>query len=312
MPQNAIKVLGVLGTAAVVFYAVGFITVQTFLQKNGYEGMFWLTTEFYRDAGAKFLLELVRAPLMAWYFFFPYMAALYVMLVPEAGKLLGPAAKGLRDRNFWRCLGLIAAIAVTYVFALVYGSLLLSKSFAKFVDFVFFDPTGELAQQYKQSLAFFSIVTPVMLVGGIFLYRFYDALKSRGRERSLYNLVALSYAVFLAIVPIAYGMHLYDWRAVGVKDPSSLGGRYSDPTRVPEKMWMVGEFGGRYVFLRGENISARKVFDSIDSKDIKYLNLDLRDNPSLKYLLSDHKPDLGQQGQDFILQELAMPAGAGK
>jgi hypothetical protein len=311
MPQDAIKLLGLLGGGAVIFYTVGFVTVQSFLHRNGYEGMFWLTTEFYRDAGAKFLLELVRAPLMAWYFFFPYMAVLYLWLVPAPGNLLGPVEMGpvWRNRNLLRCLGLVAVIAVTYIFALTYDTLLVNKSFANLVDTVFFDPTGERAQQYKQSLAFFSTVTPLILVVAVFLHRFRDALKSHLWDRGAYQLVALSFVVFLAIVPIAYGMHLYDWRTVAVKDPRALGGRYSDPSQAPARMWMVGEFGGRYVFLREDRSSTRKVFDSVASKDITHLNLDLRDSASLKYLLSDHKAEVAQQGRDFILEELT---GSGK
>ena len=56
------KGVAALGGAAAVFYALGFTVVQSYAYKNGFFGMFWLTKEFYRDAGATFILDLIRVP----------------------------------------------------------------------------------------------------------------------------------------------------------------------------------------------------------------------------------------------------------
>jgi hypothetical protein len=67
LTQLLIRAAGALGGGAVVFYVLGFTVVQTYVYKNELGGMFWFTNAFYGDAGAKFLLEMIRAPLLAFY-----------------------------------------------------------------------------------------------------------------------------------------------------------------------------------------------------------------------------------------------------
>ena len=299
---QGIKVLGAIGGAAVVFYIVGFVTVQSFLFRNGYEGMFWITTEFYRDAGAKFLLEVVRAPLTAWYFFMPYLALLYFLFVPRRDDLsFSEETWPLRLLHNAQCVGLIAAMAATYVVALNYDECLMLKSVSTTISNVFNDPTGGASASLKQSLAFFSIVMPMSLVAAIFLYKYSAALKPGAAGRGWYQFTALSFVVYLAVIPIAYGMHLYDWKVVAVKEPRTLSERYNAPHVTPGQMWFVGEFGGRYVFLRQDADSPQRIFDSIDVKEIKQLNIDLREPGSLKYLLVEN---VSAQGSQIVAEDL--------
>jgi hypothetical protein len=302
---QGIKVLGAIGGAAVVFYAVGFVTVQSFLFRNGYEGMFWITTEFYRDAGAKFVLEMVRAPLTAWYFFLPYLALLYVLFVPRRDDLnFAAEAWPQRLLHNAQCFGLVAAMAATYVVALNFGECLGYKPFATLISGVFIDPTGGASESLKQSLAFFCIVMPMTLAVAIFLFKFYPALKPGAAGRAWYQFTALSFVVYLAVIPISFGMHLYDWKVVAVKEPRALGERYEAPHITPSQMWFVGEFGGRYVFLRQDVNSPQRIFDSVDMKEIKQLNIDLRDTGSLKYLLESMDTQYVSQGHQIVADEL--------
>ena len=309
---QAIKVLGAIGSAAVIFYAVGFVTVQSFLFRNGYEGVFWLTDEFYRDAGAKFLLEMVRAPLTAWPVFFPLLALLYFLLVPrgESLKFTG------KQRGMWlyplgQCFALVGLMACVYVFALSYGEISKSKVFQMFDAWAFFvDPAGGESLELARSLAYFSIVTPLALVAVAFLIRFRAALKAATPERAVYQFMATALVVYLAIIPIAYGMYLYDWKTVSVKDPRALGGRYETEEFAPGEMWLVGEFSGRYIFLRADPYSSRRTFDAVDAKEIKRLNLDPRITSSLKRQLeAEDRRGYRAEASSAIYDDLGLKAG---
>jgi len=71
MGQHLLKFVGALGGAAVVFYAIGFTVVQTYVHRHQLGSVFLFTDEFYRDAGAVFLLDMIRAPILGFYIFIP-------------------------------------------------------------------------------------------------------------------------------------------------------------------------------------------------------------------------------------------------
>ena len=99
------KGVAALGGAAAVFYALGFTVVQSYAYKNGFFGMFWLTKEFYRDAGATFILDLIRVPMLAPYIFFPLLLVLF-LLIPKNEKLglLCSGKAGLSKRDWAKML----------------------------------------------------------------------------------------------------------------------------------------------------------------------------------------------------------------
>lgn len=309
---QAVKLLGAVGGAAVIFYAVGFVTVQSFLFRNGYAGMFWLTDEFYRDAGAKFLLEMVRAPLTAWTVFFPLLVLMYFLLIPR-GETLNFSAK---QRTVWRyplgqCILLVAMMAIVYVFALNFGDISRKHAFAAVEKSIFFvDPAGGESLGLGRSVVFFSIVMPLALVAGIFLFRFHATLKAATSERRMYQFVGIALVVYFAIIPIAYGMYLYDWRIVSVQDPRALGGRYEKEQFKPGEVWLVGEFSGRYVFLRADPDSSRRTFDTVDAKEINRLNLDPRITSTLKTKLeAEERRELRYQADASIYDDMGLKAG---
>lgn len=309
MGQSLTKVFGALGGAAVVFYAIGFVAVQSYTYRNGFEGMFWLTNEFYRDAGAKFLLESVRAPLTAWYIVFPYIGLLYV-LIPEGDTLRVQPRRGQRlsVRQMMQTAALVAVMAVTYLAVLSYGDILGNRIVTKLIDALFQDPTNATSPEPKQALAFFTLVVPVTVAVAAFLYRFRGCLKRGAPSREVYGFVLVAYLVFLAIVPIAYGMHLYDWKTVPVKEPRALGERYAEMATAGTgaEMWLVGEFGGRYVFLRKDRLTGEGIIEAVDTKEIKHLPLDLTRSGSLKYDMSIGASGLAEAYRGIFEKSIAI------
>ncbi len=310
MGQVLTKVFGTLGGAAVVFYAVGFVAVQSYAYRNGFEGMFWLTNEFYRDAGAKFLLESVRAPLTAWYLVFPYVGLLYV-LIPEGNTLRVQPRRGQRlsVRQMIQTAALVAVMALTYLIVLSYGDILGNRHVVRLIDVLFRDPTNAASPEPKQALAFFTLVVPITVAVAAFLYRFRGCLKSGASSREVYGFVLVAYLVFLAIVPIAYGMHLYDWKTVPVKEPRALGEHYAEAAAsgAGAEMWLVGEFGSRYVFLRKDRYTGEGIIEAVDTKDIKHLPLDLTRSGSLKYDMANGTKTLVEAYRGIFKESIALP-----
>lgn len=318
MGQLIAKVLGGVGGVAVVFYAIGFVAVQSYVYRHGFEGMFWLTNEFYRDAGAKFLLETVRAPLTAWYLVFPYVWLLY-LLVPRGNELNVQPGPGrtMSHGQAIQTLTLLGVMAITYLVVLSYGDILGNWYVAEAIAFLFRDPTNAASPEPKQGLAFFTIVVPVIVAGAIYLHRFQDSLKRGAPSREAYGFFLIAYVVLLTVVPIGYGMHLYDWKTVPVKEPQMLGASFRDAGPNPETgsrgsdVWLVGEFGNRYVFLRKSRATGERIIEAVMTADIKRLPLDLTRSGSLKYDLSADTPALVNAYEDILKQSISAQGASG-
>jgi len=97
MGQQLLKFAGALGGAAVVFYAIGFTVVQTYVHRHQLGSVFLFTDEFYRDAGAVFLLDMIRAPILGFYIFIPYLFILF-WLLPAAASFKEPFVQFPRSR----------------------------------------------------------------------------------------------------------------------------------------------------------------------------------------------------------------------
>jgi len=317
MGQLIAKVLGGIGGVAVVFYAIGFVAVQSYVYRNGFEGMFWLTNEFYRDAGAKFLLETVRAPLTAWYLVFPYVWLLY-LLIPKGNELQVQPGRGrtMSHRQAVQTLALLGVMAMTYLIVLSYNEILGNWYVAQAIDFLFRDPTNAAGPEPKQGLAFFTLVVPVVVAGALYLHRFQDSLKRGAPSREAYGFFLIAYVVFLTVVPIGYGMHLYDWKTVPVKEPQMLGPSFQDAGSNPgtgggSDVWLVGEFGNRYVFLRKNRATGERFIEAVTTSDIKRLPLDLTRSGSLKYDLSADTPALVNAYEDILKQSISAQGASG-
>jgi len=133
MTPNLFKIVGIFGGGTVLFYTLGFTIVKTYMHQIGLEGMFWLTKEFYVDAGANFLLEMISAPLLTPHIFFIYLILLFLLL-PREKKLValdstskkglsGAAISTIRKQRL-KLFVLLAVIVVTGLFASQYEYLL--------------------------------------------------------------------------------------------------------------------------------------------------------------------------------------------
>ncbi len=279
-------ILGVLGGIAAIFYAVGFITVQSYIYRYPLDGMFWFTSDFYRDAGAKFLLALIRTPLVAWYVFLPYLIVLY-QLVPrdEVLRLHATRRQPALRRQWAQLLGLTLVITLTYVAALRFDLLMGSVAGAGAIDLLFGGFANSETLQIAQSLAFFCLVTPVMIAGGAFLWQYRACLLNKdGPNRQLYEVMLAGYLLFLAILPISYGFHLYDWRIVPIKNAGLLAKqlRADQPVAPGIQAWLLGEFGNKYVFLTKASATDNPVLEAVAIDSVKHLYLEPSHSVSLK------------------------------
>jgi hypothetical protein len=74
--------IGVL-TPAAVFYAFGYVITRAYVVSTGLQASFWFTESFYREAGARFLLDIVVAVALLPHLFIPLLALLLVLLPGE-------------------------------------------------------------------------------------------------------------------------------------------------------------------------------------------------------------------------------------
>jgi hypothetical protein len=166
---------------------------------------------------------------------------------------------------------------------------------------VFFWP-GDARDVQKNALLFFSLTVPVTVSFGLLLRRLYKGDKSSGRFKAVFAL----FVVFVSIFPLSYGRYLYDIKAVPVNDPKRMYTLSHIPTDISEtsKMWFLGRFGGKYLFLRKDNMGIAKtgadlskitvgrtqgIVESLNEGDVKHMNFTLDRADSLRDLMKASK-----------------------
>jgi len=300
--------LGVLGGTVAVFYAVGFIVVQCFISSADIAGMFWFSHDYYEEAGGKFLVEIIRTPLMKPMFFVLYLMAL-VYLIPSEDiiKLVRPAGeeprKKIAEISFRQKIGALIFLIIaasTYFIVAYFDRLVGSKFFVDNVMPVFFW-SGETPNEQRNILIFFSLTVPVVIALGIFLVRLFRD----GKSTSFVAITLSLYILFVSILPISYGRHLYDIKAVPISDPKRLyevSGIKSDITKS-SRMWFLGRFGGKYLFIRKDNLITNQpvdinnialdrtdgIVESVNEADVKNMNFALDRADSLRELMKPSK-----------------------
>ena len=324
-----IKIAGLLGGGAAIFYILGFTIVQTFTYKNELEGMFWFTKEFYTDAGAKFLLEMVRAPLLAPYIFLPYLCLL-LMLVPKKSNLefdrssdgnasasdeqalnVNQSSKGTLARKQWiKISALLFFVVLAYCFTLYFDKLMEQIRFNTIISNIFPNPTDNPSPNVKHSLAFFSFVMPLVISLGIFLCFFYGRLAPNSKSRNIYYVVLVTYILFISIIPITFGFHLYDWKIVPVKDTHMIRKLLPEYEQhnMASRMWLLGKFGDKYLFFKKEGIEARGILEAFDDDHVTYLNFDPKRADSLRAQMAEgFDRAIIDKSQVFINESLSIP-----
>ena len=300
MYQNITKTLAIFGGGAALFYTIGFTIVKTYTYEVGLDGMFWFTKEFYIDAGASFLLEMVRAPLMSPFLFLAYLLLLMSLLPKEKNLLLFEedgntvANKEVSSRkNLLRIklLTIFLLLLATFLYAINYDNLLGNTFFLEFIGYVTLNPANKSFSDTHKSLLFFSFVMPMIIAFGILLYRLRLCFSGGHKNRLFYQIAAVIYIVFFAIIPISYGLHLYDWKLVPVKDPGIFdelssqvkGESYNAPGEGNLKIWLLGRFGDKYLFFTKNGENGDGVIEVINEGKIRRLNFDPGTSASLRY-----------------------------
>jgi hypothetical protein len=302
------KVIAALGGAAALFYALGYAVVQSYVYKNGFDGILWFTSEFYRHAGASFVLDLIRVPMLAPYIFFLYLFLLY-LLIPNKEKILRLDYNNviIPKEHKLKIAVLIVILVVTGAILLYYERILGIKFVTELIDLLR-RSAEHTSTQPEQSLAFFCLVTPITAILAIFLIMHWKSLKSDLKSQRLYIGILAVYFTFLSIIPITYGFYLYNLKTVPIKD-ARLVRCISDQVKdSPDnaEIWFLGEFSNRYVFFkRSRNeLKNQGIIEVYDAQEIKHLNFDVQQSSTLKVLMKGHIPDdLKKDTVDLILDD---------
>lgn len=301
MGKNILTALGIMGGGAVVFYILGFVVLKTFTNAINLEGMFPFTEEHYRDAGASFLLEMIRIPFFRPHIFVVYVGILY-MLIPKKAKLYKEEALSSETKStdsnsetpatahFIRPqvlqIALLNLILVaTGLYAFGYNDVQENPRFLDLITGTVMNVSGEQFSTEQTSLAFFTFVTPISIIFGLFVARFYARLKSGSQSFLYYKLSSLVYYIFLVGIPIAYGYHIYDWKLFPIKDGAKISEALavSNSNRTFFRIWFLGQFNDKYLFFTKSAYDAPGIIDIIDRGKISHLNFNIKKWDSFRY-----------------------------
>lgn len=337
------KYLGLLAGGAAVFYMLGFIVINTFTHEIKLPGISWLTDDLYRDSGASFILDMVRVPLFTPHLFFPWLVALYFLALPREKELLSfkthlstrePGeipdkwwarlifnlkrwgARLILYLSRWRTFFILYFfLTLTFLFAIFYGRLLVYYFYLLDNPLTFY-LKGVIDPAREGSLIFFSFVTPMIIVFGVFMNRFRNTLKGDVADNRIYRRFfqasGFLYLAFLLTVPISYGINIYDWSLAHVKNPKAIryilteetGERHLETTLSSANVWFIGDFDGKYLFLTKKNAAARGVIAVIDEDNLKHLDFfaevtgSLRDQMSGSHILVNEEVELPNEPKD--------------
>jgi hypothetical protein len=241
--------IGALAPAA-VFYAFGYVITRAYVVSTGLQASFWFTESFYREAGARFLLDIVVAMALLPHLFIPLSALLLVLLPGEVparwrgwfadlSRRLGVARVVVLREAAFALLVLLAVSAIVFVLIdcgahrcatlrdaprrLFTSSWLLVEAEDKW-----------LVQQPSlfPMVIFLALAVPTTLTLGLWAYRILTGGPSTALEpkRPPKNnakagtvetahpiaafLVASTFVVLTFYIPIAYGAYFYDFVVV--------------------------------------------------------------------------------------------------
>lgn len=320
--------LALLGGTVAVFYALGFLVVQCFINSADVAGMFWFSREYYEEAGGKFLVEIVRTPLMKPAFFVLYLAFL-VYLIPgqEAfSKISSEGGFGKKIAEIYRLnrikAGFFLSITtVTYFFVAYFGRWAGSRFFVDSVMPVFFW-SQETPNEQKSALLFFSLTVPVIVALAVFIRRLFKNDSSKSQFGTAISL----YILFVSILPISYGRYLYDIKAVPISNPKRMYelSKITSDLTSSSKMWFLGRFGGKYLFLRKDNLitdpnvdirnialgRTEGVVESLNEADVKHMNFTLERADSLRSLMKASKAGVFEQEAQAVFDDIFKGKGS--
>jgi hypothetical protein len=143
------------------------------------------------------------------------------------------------------------------------------------------------------------MAAPVMILLSVFLYKFRNCLKSGTRSAVLYQIIFAAYFVFITIIPISYGFHIYDWKIIPVEKTATF-----NSLNEQDKIWLLGEFRGRYVFLKKSGIETSGIIETVSVDDVDRLNFDVKRAESLKYHMTMQSQSRIKSEANKVLDEM--------
>lgn len=246
--------IGALAPAA-VFYAFGYIITRSYVMFTGLQASFWFTESFYREAGVRFLLDIVVAMALLPHLFIPLSALLLVLLPGE-----GPARWHGRLREAAFVLLLLLAAGATVFVVMDCGApsscatLLEAPKWLFTSSWLFAEAVDQQWLLQQPSLypmvIFLALAVPTTLTLGLWAYRILmggrsTALESKrpsknnakaGTSEAAHPiaafLVASTFVVLMFYIPVAYGAYFYDFVVVRLVDSDKCTVRteQSEPT----------------------------------------------------------------------------------
>ena len=260
-------VVGVL-TPAAVFYAIGYVITQAYVTSTGLQASFWFTESFYREAGARFLLDIVIAIALVPHLFIP-LSALFMVLFPgdfetwprsrssgSLGRLRFASDPVLRRALFL----LLVLLAVASIVSVLRNCA--ADSCASIIELPgwFFTSSWLLKgaqdrwlrqQPFLYPMAIFlAVAIPTVVTLGAWAYRAIwaksetgpaqtassrskiDGATSRATHPVAAFFIAATFVILMAYVPIGYGAYFYDFVVVSLvdKDKCAVGSESSAQT----------------------------------------------------------------------------------
>jgi len=278
LPDILTGIAGAL-TPALLFYAAGYAIIQSYVVTNEFQAYFWFTEAFYREAGVRFLLDIVASVISLPHVFLP-VALLMLWLRPGA----------LAERRAWPLLSL-AGLCLAGAFAVLVDCsahqcahsiegtprwffanwwLLRSGHDSWMQTQPRFQPTALfLGLAAPAVVALVAVAAPRMLqawrdTGTDTATEGWMRLPSIGAHRHAVVRAAFGAAVTLialAYVVLAYGTYFYDFVAVPLVDTQKCSASKTPPTQAAEpapqirrapvvvECFLLSRFDDRYVLI---------------------------------------------------------------
>jgi hypothetical protein len=276
-------IVGVL-TPAAVFYVIGFVVTQAYVIETKLQASFWFTESFYREAGARFLLDVLLSIALLPHLFI-VLSALFILCFPSVthvawrqapsapSGLLAIARNVLRKDVTFIVTLLIVLGGVVFILrdcgtaacsrVLEIPDWLFSSRWLAAERILLSDERPLLGPM----ALFLALAVPSVVVLGLLSYRLLAVRGEAGagqgaaqktdrrrpmpaKSRLLAGFLLLSsFVVMAAYIPIAYGAYFYDFTVVSLVDSGKCANRQ---LFVPTQCFLLGRFDTRYILIGRE------------------------------------------------------------
>jgi hypothetical protein len=244
-------------TPAAAFYVIGYVVTQSYVISTRLQASFWFTERFYREAGARFLLDVLLSIALLPHVFIAF-SALFILCFPEmpqprqrqqAFGLSGVLARvrAIPPRNVIFAAVLLVALGGIAFILDDCGTSDCSWTTVHMPDWffsnewVFGSAETVWSDQYpllRSTSLFLALTVPTVATLGVLSYRLITVrgepeagpgnARKPGRARPVPSkshllaafLVVSSFVLLTAYIPIVYGTYFYDFVVVSLVDRS--------------------------------------------------------------------------------------------